>query len=238
MSTINGGGITVTKDLLVHLDAANNKSVFPTWGDLTINGYNATLNNFTGQYFTTNNAGEINFNGTNTYISIPNIIRTGVGFVGTIEVVTSSFGPMVFNERTSNGCGDGYFSVTSDRRLYVGLNGSSFLPYTFGSTSTIAGIQNSFNYYAASYQVPNSSGTMSGVFCINGVFENFSNSVAIDTIVSFTNIDIGRQRNFIYPPISFCSSGATAIVRIYTRRLTNAEMLQNYNVTKSRFNLI
>ena len=237
MSTINGGGYIVTNGLLLYLDAANNKSTFPNWGDLTINGYNASLNNFTGQYFTTNNNGEINFNGTSSYINIPNLIQTGVGFNGTIEIITSSVGSMIFNERTSNGCGDGYFLITSDRKLYIGVNGSGSLPYVFGSTSSISGISNSFNYYAASYQIPSSTGTMSGVFCINGNFQNFSNSVTIDNIVGFTNLDIGRSRNFTYST-TFCSTGATAVVRIYTRRLTNAEILQNYNVNKSRFNLL
>ncbi len=235
---VNGFTNIVTDGLVLSLDAGNLKS-YPTtgttWTNLTRGGFNGTLNNFGGQFFTSNNAGGIIFDGIDSYISISNLIRTGLGFNGTIEVITNCTGPLVNNGRNSNGVGNGYFYINSNK-IYVGVNSYSAPPYGYGSTSVISGRSNSINYYAASYQIPLVSGTMSGVFCINGVFENFSNSLLVDTgvIVNFTNLDIGRDINFTYGT-AYASTGTTSIVRIYNRRLSNSEMLQNYNANKWRF---
>ena len=236
---VNGFTNIVTDGLVLSLDAGNLKS-YPTsgttWTDLTRSGNNGVLNNFGGQFFTSNNSGGIVFDGIDSYTSVNNLIRTGLGFNGTIEVVTSCNGAIVNNERTTNNVGNGYFYINSNR-IYVGVNSYNQPPYSYGSTSVISGNSNSINYYAASYQIPLTNGTMSGVFCINGVFENFSNSLLVITSQidnTLTNVDIGRDRNFTYGT-GYCTSGTTSIVRIYNRPLSNSEILQNYNATKWRF---
>jgi hypothetical protein len=53
---------------------------------------------------------------------------------------------------------------------------------------------------------------------------------------NFTTVDIGRQKNYVYGT-TYSSSGRVYIVRIYNRRLSQSEMLQNFNAQKSRFGL-
>lgn len=228
----------VTSGLILVLDAADRNS-YPgsgtSWRDISGNLKTGTLTN--GPTFTTANGGGIVVDGTNDYIAVPNMVQTGLGFTGTIEIVTNCTGSLVFNERTNSNVGDGYFSVNSTGQLSVQLNSNTSPPYVYGSTSTISGSIGIINYYAASYQIPSATGTMSGTFFINGNAQSFSNSMVFTGVnANFTTIDIARQRNSTFST-SYSSPGNIYAVRIYNRQLSNAELLQNYNATKSRFNL-
>ena len=96
---------------------------------------------------------------------------------------------------------------------------------------------NQINHYIASYTTPSSTGTMSGILGTNGVFESLSTSIVVNgTISNYLNVDIGRKRNFTYGTV-YSSPGNIYIVRIYNRRLSQQEMLQNYDATRARFGL-
>lgn len=241
MSTVQGGqGNIVTSGLILNLDAANPRSYPPayngtTWFNLASSSFNGTLTN--GPTYSTGSGGAIRFDGTDDYVSIPNVVVTGVGFTGTIEVVANVTGSLVNNERTTTNHWEGYFSVNNNYTLFVGADTKFGPPYVYGMTTTITGNPNAINYYVASYQIPSSTGTMSGTLGINGVFQDLSTSIIVDTANgNHTNIDIGRQRNFTYGT-SYCSTGNVFLVRIYNRRLNISEMLQNYNATRARFGI-
>jgi len=239
MSTLNGGpGNIVTNGLVLYLDAANYLSyVFgsTTWRDLSGNTTNGSLNN--GPTYNSGNAGSIVFDGVDDYVSIPNFIRTGLGFSGTIEIITNCTGSLIFNERTDNNGGDGYLLVTTGSTLSVGVNSLNAPPYAFFLTSSIAGNSNQINHYMTSYTIPTSTGTIDGILGTNGQFQTLTSSISVGgPTTNFTTVDIGRHRNYIYGS-TFCSPGRIFIVRIYNRRLTQSEMLQNYNATKGRFGL-
>lgn len=235
----SNGPTTVTNGLILLLDAGDSNS-YPgsgtTWRDLSGNLKIGTLTN--GPTFNNICGGGILLDGVNDYVTVPNMVQTGLGFNGTVEIVTSSTGSLIFNERTSNSVGEGYFIVSSLGQLIIAVDSNGSPPYTYGSTSIITGITGSNNYYAASYQIPSTTGTMSGIFCINGAIESFSNSMVFSGAVNanYTTIDIGRARNFIYGT-SYCSPGNVYLVRIYNRQLSSAELIQNYNATKTRFGL-
>ena len=228
----------VTDGLVLYLDAANTKS-YPTtgttWNDLGGRNTNGTLIN--GPTFNSNNLGGIVFDGVNDYVTVPNSIRTGIGFSGTIEVVTNCTGPLIFNERTDNNGGNGYFSVLTGLTLSIGVNSSNLPPYTYYINSSISGNTNQINHYIASYTIPSSTGTIRGIVGINNQFETLESPIVVrGPLSSFTTVDIGRQRNFVYST-TYCSPGSIFIVRIYNRQLSQTEMSQNYNVIKQRYNL-
>lgn len=238
MAFANGGSI-ITSGLVLALDAADRNS-YPgsgtTWSDVSGNTKTGTLTN--GPTFNSANGGGIVVDGVNDYVAVSNMFQTGLGFTGTIEIVTSSTGSLVYNERTnSTNVGDGYFDVSSTGQLSVSANSAAGPPYTYGSTSTISGSIGRINYYAASYQIPSTTGTMSGTFFINGNTQSFSNAITVSQVNgNYTTIDIGRYRNANFFT-SYCSAGNIYSVRIYNRQLSNVELLQNYNALKSRFNL-
>jgi small basic protein len=78
---------------------------------------------------------------------------------------------------------------------------------------------------------------MSGILGTNGVFESLSTEITVgETVSNYLNINIGRALNYIFGTF-YSSPGNIFIVRIYNRRLSQEEMLQNYNATKTRFGL-
>jgi hypothetical protein len=239
MSTLTGGqGNIITNGLVLRLDAANPRSYqsgSTTWNDLSSNGKNGTLTN--GPTFNTSSSGAIRLDGVDDYISVPNIICTGVGFTGTIEIITNCTGSLITNERESANQGDGNFIITSSGSLSAGVNSNGNPPYTYFLTSSIPGNLNQVNHYIASYTIPSSTGTMSGILGTNGVFESLSTSIVVNgTISNYLNVNIGRQRNFTYGTF-YSTAGNIYIVRIYNRRLSQQEMLQNYDATRARFGL-
>ena len=239
MSTLTGGqGNIITNGLILRLDAANPRSYqsgSTTWNDLSSNGKNGTLTN--GPTFNTSSRGAIRLDGVDDYISVPNIICTGVGFSGTIEIITNCTESLIRNERESANQGDGYCYTTPSGSLVIVVNSNGNPPYTYSLTSSISVNLNQINHYIASYTTPPSTGTMSGILGTNGVFESLSTSIVVNgTISNYLNVDIGRHRNFTYGTF-YSTSGNIYIVRIYNRRLSQQEMLQNYDATRARFGL-
>ena len=228
----------VTDGLVLYLDAANVKS-YPgsgtVWRDI-VGTNNGTLIN--GPTFDSGNGGSIVFDGVNDYVTVPNVINFGVGFTGTVEVISNNIsGSLLYNERTSSAGWNGYFEITGNGNLAVGANTRNISPFVYFMTTSTSRNINSINHYIASYQIPSVTGTMDGILGINGIFENISNPNMIVNISNgnFRTLEIGRQRN-----ASFGTSytpGTTFLVRIYNRRLNINEMLQNYNATKTRFGL-
>lgn len=237
MSTYGGSNI-VTNGLILNLDAGNTKS-YPgsgtIWYDRSGNNYTGSLVN--GPTFSSANGGSIVFDGVDDYATVPNLIRVGLGFSGTIEIVTNCTGSLLSNERTDDSQGNGAFIIPNTQIPYVYVNSQDSSPYTYRMSSSLSGNLNKINHYIVSYTVPTSSGTMTGTFGINGVFENASSFVTVSGIIAnFNALDIARLRNSVYGT-TYSSPGNIYIVRVYNRRLTQSEMTQNYSAIKSRFNL-
>ena len=239
MATQYSFGKIVTDGLVLCLDAADRNSYVSgslTWRDLSSNNLTGSLTN--GPTFNSGSGGSIVLDGINDYVTVPNCICTGVGFSGTVEIITNCTGSLIYNERTLPvNSGDGYFFVTSGSTLSIGVNSINALPYTYFLTSSIVANLNQINHYIASYTIPTTTGTINGVLGTNGQFETLSSQISVGGPISnFTTVDIGRQRNSTYGT-TYSSPGRVYIVRIYNRRLSQSEMLQNYNAQKSRFGL-
>jgi hypothetical protein len=207
------------------VDAADKNSYKGTgtsWKDLSGNSYNGTLTN--GPTFSNTNGGVINFDGTNDYADCGNVLASltdlslecfvkfgtqSTSFNGIISKTLSNANG--YEIRTSNGATS---TTTIVEFRYVGDTASiGFGTLTNGVwyhlvATGILGLQ--LVYINGSIY---NSGTYAGTPSAN------SNSLVIGKLAYaglYANMTMG------------CA-------RIYNRALTAAEILQNYNATKTRF---
>jgi hypothetical protein len=226
MSTAEGGGNIINDNLTIIYDAANPKSFIlgsTKWNDLSKFDYDGDLTNSPG--YNSNNYGSLTFDGVNQYISIP---KTG------ILTSKSAF--------TIN-CWVYPTSLTGIRPIFVNyyvgnlevlfrFNGSNLQFVTFtssqvgGTTQAFTAI-NQWSNVVASYD-----GTTMKTY-VNGVQSptTFSQSGGLST--STLPYLIGYYTS----PTNYYFEGRIAYCGLYLRTLTDSEILQNYNATKSRFGL-
>lgn len=237
---VAGGPDIIENGLVLSIDARDRNSYISgsnIWFNLINNNSSGSLTN--GPTFTTGSGGGIVFDGVDDYGIFYNIICTGLGFSGTVEVITNATGSVVSNEREGNNdYGNGYFDILPNYTFRVGVNSKADPPYAYYLTSSFSGSIGSINHYIASYRIPSAQGTfqISGSLGVNGNFEPVTASIIIDrSNANPQRIEVCRHRNAGYG--TSYSSGTVYIVRIYNRQLSQNEMTQNYNATKARFGL-
>jgi hypothetical protein len=219
----------VTNGLVLHLDAANTKS-YPgsgtTWVDKSGYGNNGTLTN--GPTFSSLNGGSIVFDGTNDYVSILN--NTTVSFTIGCWINTTATSYTGTQGYEGNGIvWSDVGGVANDFVLSILNNKASW--FTGDNTTTINSTT-TINTGAWFYitVVKNGSNSTKELF-INSISESTGTS-GTSTLTANPNIAIGGNTLD-----SKYFSGKIAQVQIYNRALSAQEVLQNYNATKSRFNL-
>jgi hypothetical protein len=234
----------VTNGLVLSLDAGNVKS-YPgsgtVWYDKSGNGYNGTLTN--GPTFNSDSGGCIVYDGTN------DLVTTSYSTQGLTEFSTD----VVFKTTTTYNttqyyncpsiCGTAQGSGTSGDWLIAVKNGFliSYDELTGGNNNIDLNVYVSNNnwYYA---QVTK---TTSGIvtYYLNGVkILTLSGRTSPLRTTSLTSTIYGTSwmvgsafwtesayRNF---------DGKISFNRFYNRALSDSEVLQNYNATKSRFGLV
>jgi hypothetical protein len=214
----------ITKDLVLYLDAGNINSYIgsgSTWTDLTGNGYNGTLVN--GPTYNSANNGYLIFNGSNQNVTIPNAsIPTGnlLSFCVWNYGITTQQSSVV-ESRDVNGTrtlnihlpwsdGTVYFDCGGDRLSQAA--GSTYLGWNYWcfTKNTSTGAMVIYRNGTSWASSAGNTGT------INATTAARLCSYAINT--TYHNAYIGN-------------------VKIYNRALSTAEILQNYNIQKSRFGL-
>ncbi len=224
MSYYNGPTI-VTNGLVLYLDAANNKS-YPGSGtsckDLSGNGYTGTLN--LGVSFSTDNRGEFVFDGTDDYISVPSMYNFATTNQLTVIVWAKST-PATWND---------YGFLASKRDQFVMHPTISFRDVCCYVNTTTGGWQATcftpsniqvYNQYCMTYNA----GTL--ITYLNGAYA--SNAAVGATLTSDTGeLNIGKDDG-----INRYLNGRIALAQFYNRAISPAEILQNYNATKTRFGL-
>jgi hypothetical protein len=236
------GGPNIIEDgLVLYLDAGNRKS-YPgsgtTWFDKSGRGNNGTLIN--GPTFNTGSLGSVVFDGVNDYVEIPgtqfqNLLSTDCTislFLGFENKSGLTF-PTIIGSMNFGGSWRGW--------RIVAYNVSNIL--WFVNASGVDGAsQDDLEF---NYTLPNNINTLTHLTAtwiastrekktyVNGVLTNSSISTRAFSANS-TNMQIGRAsegfgNNYL--------RGKIPSVQIYNRALTPAEVLQNYNATKGRFNL-
>jgi len=215
--------------LILHLDAANNKS-YPgtgtTWTDLSGNGNNGTLTN--GPTFSAANMGSIALDGTNDYIYRSSI--TGFNSSTYTVLLWAKFNSMStygilfsLGRSTSDAVTEAQFQQANSRLQYWDYDSSMAFNFiqSSGTLST-----NVYQYLGFTKNSTN------GTFYIDG-YSSGTGTAAFDANISTNDFTIGAD---IRDSISYVNGNISQFL-LYNRVLTASEVLQNYNATKSRFGI-
>ena len=231
----------VTSGLVLALDAANRLS-YPgngtSWTDLSGKGNNGTLTN--GPVYSNANLGSITVDGVDDYVNLGNAstIKMGTGnFTISIWVKiltqtgTATFkGVMTSKQAAAAAAGYGfYWNNNVNKFLWSTANGSSASEiYTTNTWSSLV------NTWANIVMVRQNGATNNGHFYINSVYESLASSATVLNVDTNTNMTIGNTADLWS---AYWFKGTFGTLQIYNRALTASEVLQNYNVNKSRFGL-
>jgi hypothetical protein len=227
---------SIVKDgLVLCLDAASPKSYAgsgTTWFDRSGNGNNGTLVNGVG--YNAANGGSLVFDGVNDYVDIPfvgNMSNTDytVSILANHNLTnparTTFWG---FSENDDNAFETFCFQTWNNNIneiMFFNGNGSSYQSQIFTPQNLDT---KKFNEYTFIILM---SGNIS--LYINGKLYNTWISNTLRNSNNITKIWLG-QRNTNNQLLQ----GNIAFFKIYNKALSPAEVLQNYNATKSRFNLL
>lgn len=241
MGTLAGnyyGGI-VKDGLVLMLDAAKKDSydrLGTTWRDISWNGNNGTLTNFSSPSPQTiwngDNGGSIIFDGTNDYVDL--------GSITTGNTLMLSNGLFTISAYIKKNSGGNTFQRIVDKSTNVGaLNGyaiwvdSQQLGYSVSNNnnwrtnSTTSVFLNQWNNVCIISNGTSITSYVNGVEFIgsfyNGSYNNPPNVTA--------NLRIGTW----YIPSDRMFIGNISQVLIYNKPLSPSEVLQNYNATKGRY---
>jgi hypothetical protein len=229
----------VTSGLVLHLDAANQRS-YPgsgtAWNNLSDNGNNCTLTN--GPTYSSSNKGNIAFNGTNQYATIPDV--TGVTDFDFTDNYTVDF--WVYLNSTQND------TSNSDNDVIEKWSGGTAYPYTFRyiratnamqvqvysiantvslsiiiTANTWWHICGVFNFSSALLTVYGNGGQLKATNSLSSITGSISNNSALNLMRR------GSGGNY--------ATGSLSALKIYNRALTALEVSQNFEAIRGRYNI-
>ena len=212
--------------LVLSLDASDlnsYRSGSTTWFDVSGNNNNGTLIN--GPTYNSANGGSIVFDGTNDYVNIsttPNLTNplTVCAFINTS--VTTGSNQVIYGP-SANGS-DNWLSVSNNRVQVNATQTSDVNNFSITGTTTIEANK----WYHITGIVNNNVTSL----YVNGVFEASSSAQVFTAGGWNSTARIGQRATGQFP-----FSGSIAYVHGYNIALTQAQILQNYNATKTRFGL-
>lgn len=228
-SNIVAPGI-VTDGLVLHLDAGNYNS-YPiagtTWYDLSDRRNNGTLTN--GPVYTRDGGGAISFDGTNDYVNLGTSLPDFTTQL-TINVWAKISGTPTYAIFSTKGEDDA--GATGNFGFQIGPNNTVIfyakqpgVAYTTTSSANNCWT-NSVNNYVVTYNA----GSL--IFYKNG--QSFSShTFGLNTLPATSGpLYIGFLKGY-----SLYYSGDIYFKQLYNRALTPSEVSQNFNATRSRFNI-
>lgn len=224
----------ITDGLVFYIDAANSKS-YPgsgtLWRDISGNGNNGTLTN--GPTFNSGNGGSIVFDGVNDYVNIGSSIDFSayasgftIGFwVRILNIAQRN--RYLFSKRRNDGA-DNQFSVIygyvgSTFELYGGVSGGANQVIRTNSQILVNNTSWHFLYYTVGSAT---TGYLDGIVKFTNVYPSL-------TFVPSTNNNLISTFN----AGGFFGNLSLGSMILYNRILSSAEVLQNYNATKTRYGL-
>lgn len=231
MAQIYGPNI-VTDGLVLSLDAADRNS-YPgtgtTWFDQSVSGNNGTLNN--GVAFSTANGGIFIFDGTNDYVNI--------GVDKSCNRFTADFTVSAWVNRSNTGgtwgniIGDYYTNSTSNALEWqIMISSTAQINLYNVSVGGIITVATGFNANSWINVVFSRTGATITAYANGNALTTATNTTTFGSATG--NLNIGIDGNNSSEPFT----GNIASVLVYKNKgLIASEVLQNYNVQKSRFNL-
>jgi hypothetical protein len=225
----------ITNGLVLHLDAAQKRSYSGTgtvWTDLSGNGNNGTLTN--SPTFDSANGGSIVFDGTNDFINLNSLNSL---FSTTSQNITFSFW-LRFNGSSTTTFLFLVFSTGFNGGRFITITNSNIGAFLFvtsspSNSSTIdCSLSNITNVWTNIVVVWN--GTNYIIFR-DGLELSFTSRINLSS--SATGLGNTPVRLGVDSITTRGFPGRISTTLIYNRALSAAEVLQNYNATKSRFGL-
>ena len=231
MSTVNRG--IITNGLVLCLDAANPKSIISgstVWNDISRNGNNGILTN--SPIYNSSNGGSIVFDGVDDYVSLSD----SVTFINSTLPFTVSF--WLYYLSWPYQYSDIFFFKTDTGNAFqfgASTNGT-YNAIGFGSSSgwvrqhTNTGYDYFLNKWSNVTLVYNGLGSTNAAnftAYIDGVSKTLYGQGGYSATSNINRI------GYNYSNGKF--NGRISNLQIYNRALSATEVLQNYNVTKSRF---
>lgn len=227
------GSTIVKSGLVMYLDAGSTKSYVGSgtaWNDLSGNGNNGTLTN--GPTFNTGSKGNILFDATDdtTNCGTSNIINLNVSYSlqfwvkPSASTYTSAFASANLLNRYSNpdGIYMGGSSFSQDNLTIYSRNNSDSIA---GWSSNLTGYLKQDVWKHIALSAENRDATTLRMYCyLNGKLTN--TIVVAKCPVQATTLNIGQG-----------FGGNIGMFLGYNKTLSVAEVLQNYNATKGRYNL-
>jgi hypothetical protein len=237
MSTLQGGGRLVTDGLVFYMDVTNNKCYSGTGSsflDLSNEKNNGQLVN--GSSYNTEFLGNFSFDGVNDYIEVPfddSLNPTASVSVSSVFYITgygNFYAPIVVKRNPSNTNYEQYSlgvysTITQQLRFYV-----------TGPTPSL--IQTLTSYDSVFNKVIYAVGTCDAVsdrmnLYVNGNLVD-SKTFSQSFFTSSNSVTIGGATLSNFPGYS---AGKIYQASIYNRALTAEEVISNYEVIKSRYNI-
>jgi len=213
----------VTDGLVLSLDAANKKS-YPgsgtAWNDLSGNANTGTLTN--GPVFDIKNSGNVNFDGTNDYIALTSTITNSIytlNFWYKMGAVENGYGYFT-------GVTGGKGLAISEGGTAVGLSYGNFYYFNGGAVKMTQSTLLTRDVWSNISAVIDTSAGNIKIYLNGSIITNQSVS-SMSTSVSEIGRYVATNSNFL--------NGNMASFKIYNKALSAAEILENYNATKSRF---
>jgi hypothetical protein len=225
---INYSPTLVTDGLILCLDGSNRRS-YPgtgvTWTDLSSSGKSGTGQ--TGVTYSSLNSGKFIFNGAESgYFSIPLVTTTitNVTMCCWVNITTTSLrGPFIVN-----GSFTGYaIGVGSDSYDTFGNNLIALFP---GNRWIGSGVSLGLGWKHVAITLDGSS--LPRIY-LNGQLINSYAGInpRVPTTATYIGREVGGEGAFIR-----AFGGEVGMVQMYSRQLSDAEILQNYNAQKKKYN--
>jgi hypothetical protein len=227
------GPKTITNGLVLAVDAADKNSYKgsgATWTDLSGNSNTGTLVNT--PTFSNTRGGAIAFNGTNQYVNITNSTSLQVADTFTVcawiypTSLAARYG--IFSTRAVNTAASWQFEVG------IANAGTNRMALTGVGTWIAESVDNviSANRWLHVCVVKVNNATTGATMYVNGssVSNRVTTAYTISNNTAVKRIASGTNTLELFP-------GNIAQTLLYRRALSATEILQNYNATKSRFNL-
>jgi hypothetical protein len=223
----------ITRGLIMNLDASAPSSyptIGTTWSDISGNSYNGTLIN--GPVFNNANGGYFSFDYADDYVSTTGMENYSYTNGITVAVWNYNGGGVGFYRGVvTNGTVDdrvGGFDLRYGREedgknLYWAIRNAS----STVASITLTGDISQWGYYVGTYDNSTVYGYKNGAFVSSAAL---SGGGQLKTMSSSTTIGLS-------PGTSEYLDGRLAVVQIYNRALSAAEVSQNFNVQRSRFGI-
>jgi hypothetical protein len=224
----------ITDGLVLNLDASDKLSYSGsgvTWTDRSGNGYNSTLIN--GPDFTSANGGAIVFDGASDRATFTTPI--GASSSQTYEIWTNiiassgaaaGFAYLLHNNSNNHSTGNSYLhiGVSSDGKYTASLNGQ-YVNMNTGVVASNSNIVQIILTWDGTTQKNYINAVLKNSESLSGSVQNFSTTTGMGDAVQAGANGYREVQGRVYS------------VKIYNKALTQAEISQNYNATKSRFGL-